>query len=428
MRMEWSLRYGMGRILVAVVAAGMLTSSCGAAVDDSIGVVLLPSSGVQRVDLDRSAPFAELAAGFNDAGFDFWRTQPAEDNLVFSPASVGHALLMARAAADTPTGSAIDAAFALPVGRAAHEAWNSIDHMIASDAESDEALTVRIADRIWPAIDVKPSPEWIDLLASHHGATVQTLDFPRDPESSRNVINSWVSDQTEGLIAELIPDGMINEETFLMLTDTIYFKAGWAMPFSEAFNVSDEFTLLDGTTVETEYLHRIDSADRTAVGDGFLAAELFYVGGDFAMVVILPDEGFFEDLRDRLDQDLINEIDRQLTVRPYELLLPKWKTTANFDLEEWLTELNISPGSYPGIDPEAFIGGAVHAADITVDEWGTVAAAATAIEYSGSEPSKPELVIRADRPFLYLIRHQPTGLNLFAGQVTNPAATQPESQ
>ncbi|CAN5839195.1 hypothetical protein BH23ACT4_BH23ACT4_14570 [soil metagenome] len=33
------------------------------------------SSGVQRADLDESAPFAELAAGFNDAGFDFGCSQ-----------------------------------------------------------------------------------------------------------------------------------------------------------------------------------------------------------------------------------------------------------------------------------------------------------------------------------------------------------------
>lgn len=414
--------------VVAVVLVGILASACGTGSAGSAGVALHPSSDVERVGFDQSAPLTDVAAGFNDAGFELLRTQPAEGNLVLSPASIGHALLMARAAADTPTGSAIDATLALPDGPAPHEAWNSIDQLMASDGDSAEEITVAIADRIWPAIGLTPSQEWIDLLASHHGATVQALDFPGDPESSKDQINSWVSDQTQGLIPHLVPEGMISEQTLLILTDAIHFEAAWAEPFSEEFNVTDEFTLLDGTILETEYLHRSDSAGRTAIGDGYLAAELLYAGGAFTMVVIVPERDQFMELRDNLNQDLVDDIDTELTSRPYELLLPKWETTTRIDLGEWLTDLKISPGSYPGIDPEAFIGGAVHAADITVDEWGTVAAAATAIHLIGSEPSEPELLIRADRPFFYLIRHQPTGLILFAGQVTEPTEAQDASQ
>jgi serpin B len=293
--------------------------------------------------------------------------------------------------------------------------------MIASDADAQEQIFLTVADRIWPAVDLTPAQGWIDLLASHHGATVQPLDFSSDPVSSRDVINSWVSDQTRGLIPELLPEGIINEETLLMLTDAIYFEASWAVPFPEEFSVVDDFILLDRTTIETEYLHKIDSSDRTAIGEGYVAAEIPYAGGAFVMVVIVPDEGQFGDFRDRFDQELIDEIDTQLTVRPFELLLPKWETTTNLDLGGWLTDMDISPGSLPGIDPEAFIGGAVHAADITVDEKGTVAAAATAIDIEGAAPPEPELTVKVDRPFFYLIRHQTTGLVLFAGQVTQPA-------
>jgi serine protease inhibitor len=34
----------------------------------------------------------------------------------------------------------------------------------------------------------------------------------------------------------------------------------------------------------------------------------------------------------------------------------------------------------------------------------------------------PEITVRADRPFLYLIRHQPTGAVLFVGRVLDPSA------
>jgi hypothetical protein len=69
----------------------------------------------------------------------------------------------------------------------------------------------------------------------------------------------------------------------------------------------------------------------------------------------------------------------------------EWKTTTAIDLLDWLTERDIAPGAYPGIGPDVFLDGAVHGADITVDEVGTEAAAATALGFASSGPPDPEL-------------------------------------
>lgn len=413
-----------------LLTAGLVLAACGgvpadgaagSAPAEGAGAVALPPSGdVERAQPNSSAPVEDLAAGLNNAGFDLLRTQPVGDNLVFSPVSVGHALLMARAAADDATGEAIDSSFSLPEGLAAHEGWNASEQMIADDADSDE-LTVSIADRIWPRIGLNPEQEWIDLLASHHGATTEALDYMSDPEGSREAINSWVNDQTEGLIPELLPEGFIEpDKTILVLTDAIYFKAQWETVFGKYSNVEDVFTRLDGSTTNVEFMNELELADPRGVGSGFVGAEIPYAGGDFSMLVIVPDEGMFEDVRQRLDQDLLDEIDATFTTGPYELLIPKWETTTQMDLIEWLTDLGAAPGSYPSISPDAVLGEAVHGADIAVDEWGTVAAAATALGFNESGPPEPELSVKADRPFIYLIRHRPTGLVLFAGQVTDP--------
>jgi serpin B len=117
---------------------------------------------------------------------------------------------------------------------------------------------------------------------------------------------------------------------------------------------------------------------------------------------------------------MLDEIDATFTTGPYELLLPKWDDHSQIDLLDWLGEVGAAPGSYPAISPEAFLGAAVHAADIAVDEHGTVAAAATGLGFEDSGPPEPELTVAADKPFLYLIRHRESGLVLFAGQVTDP--------
>lgn len=419
------------RGVALLLTAGLVLAACGGAPADGVvsdtppdgagAVALSPSGDVERAQPDSDAPVEDLAAGFNNAGFDLLRTQPVEDNLVFSPVSVGHALLMARAAADEATGAAIDSSFSLPEGLAAHESWNTSEQIIADDADSEEELTVSIADRIWPRIGLNPEQEWIDLLASHHGATTEALDYVSDPEGSREAINSWISDQTEGLIPEMLPEGFIKpDKTILVLADAIYFKAQWETVFGKYSNVEDVFTHLDGTTTNVEFMRELELADRRGVGDGFVGAEIPYVGSDFSMLVIVPDDGMFEDVRQRLDQDLLNEIDATFTTGPYELLIPKWQTTTQLDLIEWLTDQGAAPGSYPSISPDAFLGEAVHGADIAVDEWGTVAAAATALGFEESGPPEPELTVKADHPFIYLIRHRTTGLVLFAGQVTDP--------
>ena len=377
---------------------------------------LAVSAGVTRAPVEPDAPVAALTSGWNDAGFDLLRRQPIDENVVFSPASIGHALLMAAAAADDSTRMAIEESFGLPAG--AHDAWNSIDQSIAA-AQSDQ-VTVAIADRIWPTVGLQPDQAWVDLLATHHGADVVPLDFAGETEASRATINEWVSNRTEGLIPDLLPEGFIDPTTVLVLTDTVYFAADWQLPFGKYGTVDDTFTTLDGTTVDVSFMRELELGDRRGTGDGFVGAEIPYAGGDYSMLVLVPDDGRFEDVVERLDQDLLSEIDATFTTGPYELLLPKWDDSHRIDLLGWLNELGAAPGAYPGISPDAFLAAAVHAADITVDEQGTVAAAATGLGFNESGPPEPELTVAANRPFIYLIRHRPSGLVLFTGHVTNP--------
>ncbi len=386
----------------------------------------VPNSFAPTANLTRSvpapeAPVAGLSAGFNEAGFDLLRTQALEGNVILSPASVAHALLMARAAADQPTGAAIDAALQLPDGVSAHQAWNAIDQAISSAAAAEVDMTITLADRIWPRLDIQPDQQWIDLLATEHGADVQPLDFTRDPDGSTDVINDWISDQTQGLIPELLPPGFIDPaNTVLVLTDALYFKARWETIFGKYGPVPGTFTHLDGTTEPIEFMQQLELPGPRGRGDGYVGAELPYTGDQFSMLIIVPDPGRFDELRERLSQNLLDEIDNSFTMGPYELRLPQWSSTTEIDLIPWLTDIGAAPGHYPAIADGVFLGDAVHGADIAVDEWGTVAAAATAFGFADSGPPEPELAVWADRPFLYLIRHIDSGLVLFAGQVTDP--------
>lgn len=410
-------RMGALALLLGTLSA---FSACKDPGDGPAAHRLSPSPGVERSAIDPDAPLVGLAAGFNDAGFELMRTQGLADNLVFSPASIGHALLMARAAADQPTGEAIDDAFSLPAGMSAHTAWNAIDRHLDELAVMEDELTITFADRIWPRIDIMPEQSFVDLLASEHGADVLPLDFAGDPDGSRDVINDWISGETQGLIPQLLPAGFIKSQTVLVLTDAIYFKARWRTVFGKYGTVTDDFLRLDGSTVEVDYLHELELGGPRGMGEGFVGAEIPYVGEGLSMLLIVPDTDRFDEVRQRLGQDLLDEIDETFTMGSLELLMPPWQTTSHIDLLTWLTDIGAAPGRYPAITPSAFLGGAVHGADITVDEWGTVAAAATALSFDESGVGEPEFILKASRPFLYVVRHRDSGLILFAGQVTDP--------
>lgn len=421
------------RRITASIAVVLVVTACGDSSPPSTttattspadqpaqAVALEPSEGVERSE-PSDAPIGDLVAGFSEAGFELMRTQDPAENLVFSPLSIGHALLMARGAADPPTAEAIDEAFGLPEGHSAHQAWNALDHALAGSSDAEEDITVSIADRIWPRIDVEPEQEWIDLLAAEHGVSIESLDFQGAPEESRRIINGWVADQTQDLIPELLPEGFIDLDTVLVLTDAIYFEARWQTVFGKYPSESGTFTALDGSSSRVTFMHELELSDARGTGDGYRGAEIPYVGRDYSMLLIVPEQGRYEEIRGRLGQDFLDEVDSTFAEGSYELFMPQWDDHTDLDLYPWLVELGIAPGSFPAIDPDAFLGGAVHGADISVDKEGTVAAAATGLGFNESGPPEPEFTIRADRPYLYFIRHRPTGAVLFAGQVTDPA-------
>jgi serpin B len=157
-------------------------------------------------------------------------------------------------------------------------------------------------------------------------------------------------------------------------------------------------------------------------GAGYTAVKLPYEGNELAMVVIVPDEPTtLADFEAGLTGERLAEIVSGLEPAAIDLSLPRFEASSALDLAGPLTALGVPVpgGDLSGIAPGTTIGAAVHAANITVDEKGTEAAAATAIMGLTSMPGEITTV-RVDRPFLFLIQHEETGAPLFYGRITDP--------
>ncbi len=380
--------------------------------------------------------------------FDLYRKlkEEKEGNLFYSPYSISTALAMTYAGARGETAEQMAGAlnFELPDERL-HSAFNALREELAERGKGREMMVVQpegepvkeniegfrlsIVNALWGQEGYDFLSDYLDLVERYYGGGLRTLDFINEPEPSRLEINNWASEQTEGRIKDLLPPGVINPLTRLILTNAIYFKARWEHEFSEGVTQDDTFYLLDGSEVTVLMMHQ-QTRFAYAEGDDYQAVRLPYLGGEIAMVVLLPEEGRFKAFEDSLDLGRLNKIIGNMESREVKLALPKFEFETEYTLNKTLADLGMTDAFNQGAadfsgmtgNQELFISDAIHKAFVSVDEKGTEAAAVTAIAMVASAPPSGPVDFTANRPFIFLIQDIKTGAILFVGRVLNPAA------
>jgi len=378
---------------------------------------------------------ALLVEGNSAFAFELYQAlKGEEDNLFYSPYSISLALAMTYAGArgETAQQMADTLQFLLEQERL-HPAFNWLDAELAKRGEGaagkdGEGFRLNIVNAIWGQKDYEFLSSFLDVLAENYGAGLRILDFITETERSRVTINDWVSDQTEGRIEDLIPQGAINELTRLVLTNAIYFNAVWKCPFDEDMTADGLFYLLDGGQVTVPMMKQMESFGYTE-GEGYQAVELPYDGGELSMVILLPEAGKFEAFEETLNAQQVDAIISDLQYNEVTLTMPQFEFDSEFSLKDTLAEMGMPIAFSGGADfsgmtgnPELFISDVVHKAFVAVDEAGTEAAAATAVIMELTAVPEPPVEVTIDRPFIFLIRDIETGAILFVGRVLNPGA------
>jgi serpin B len=376
---------------------------------------------------------AALVAGNNAFAFDLYQVLKQENaNLFYSPYSLSEALAMTYAGArgETEKDMAKALSFDLPQNRL-HPAFNSLDLQLKQRGEGAKGkdgggFRLNVANAIWGQKDYRFLDEYLDVLAQNYGAGLRIVDFINETEQSRLTINKWVSDQTEEKIKDLIPEGVINQLTRLVLTNAIYFNAAWEHPFQEHATSDGQFHLLDGGDVNVPMMRQSESFGY-AEGDGYQAVELPYDGREMSMVVLLPAAGQFNTFEDKLNAEFVTAITGNLKIQRVSLTMPKFEYESSFGLKKALDTLGMGvaftdAADFSGMDGkhDLLIQDVVHKAFVSVDESGTEAAAATAVIVGlTSAPAEP-VVMTIDRPFIFFIRDMQTGSIIFVGCVLKP--------
>ncbi|MGI8994051.1 MAG: serpin family protein [Nocardioidaceae bacterium] len=341
---------------LAWVAAAAASGSVAA------GCAKTPATGSSRtLSSDQASGLAEsdktrLAAGVEDRPFavnvvssfttDLYRRLAVDSgNLVASPYSVAAALAMTRNGAHGTTAAEMDAVLHAPELDRLNRGMNALTALIESRAGSREradgsqaTVALDVANSLWGQRDTAWRRRFLDALATHYGAGMRLVDYRADPEAARDLINAWTSRRTHQRIPEILPAGVLDGLSRLVLVDAIYLKAPWEQPFEKQLTRLRPFTRDDGSRVNVDTMKGMLEGAGFGAGPGWQAARMLYAGGQLAMTVILPDRGGLSSWEQSLDGDRPMQILASVkTVPVLGLQLPRWTFRTQAQLNDHLT-------------------------------------------------------------------------------------------
>jgi serpin B len=369
-------------------------------------------------------------------------TKDNDENLFFSPYSLSTATSMLLAGARGETAAEIRDLLGVPGSDDEwHDARNRMERAFADPdgrwlPRGDEVaipMQLEATNGFFGQSGYDFRDEFLDVLGMSYGAGLQTLDFIHQPDAALAGVNGWIDERTHGRIPMMLE--RIDPLTRAIIVNAVYFKAGWMNEFDVDDTAREPFHLIDGSVVDVDVMHTFAGLGTAyAKGDGWEAARLPYWGGA-SMIVLLPRDGRYAQIESGLDAEFVENVVAELDgTYDVVLSLPKWETDSALNkLEPMLQELGMVQAFDPGLadlsgmsGPSAeplFLGKVAQKANITVDELGTEAAAATVeIVFGVCRCPPPQVEFVVDRPFIYFIRDDITGEVLFIGRYLGPKA------
>jgi serpin B len=371
----------------------------------------------------------EVVEGSNRFGLAISRQiSPEKGNHFLSPLSLSLALSMALEGAAGETAKAMVHVLNLPEEASLRQTGFMELQKIINRPERKSEL--RLANAIWIQKDFEVLKSYLDVIARSYGGQATNVDFLNQREQARKRINDWTEKKTAGKIKDLIPPGIINNLTRVILTNAIYFRGLWLLPFNPEFTRPEKFYLPDGQEIEVPMMRFLGDRARFPYmeNDEVQMLEMLYEGQDISMLILLPRQKTLTALEDKLTVEIIKEWGKNLKEERVDVYLPRFKMETKYFLKEKLEAMGLglafsSRADFSGINGrrDLYLQQVIHQAFVEVNEEGTEAAGATGV-LIGRTAYIPEkrYVFRADHPFIFLIREKTSGAILFLGRLCDP--------
>ena len=348
-----------------------------------------------------------------------------EGNIFFSPFSIFSAMAMTYEGARGKTAEEIKSVFHFPSENILKKNFARIYNQINKGEQEQE---LKITNALWVQKNYYLLKDYIQTVEKYYGGKAQNVDFVNETEKTRQIINKFIEDKTNNRIRDLIPKGVLNALTRLVLTNAIYFKGIWLWQFDPEKTTKMPFRVSPEKVVKVWMMYMKPEKARFnyAEFENLQILELPYKGNKISMLILLPEKDI--NTLEPLTLEKLQEWKKQLReTKLDEIYIPKFEFAKKYFLKESLKAMGMPTAfslkaDFSGMtgNKELYISSVIHQAYIKVDEKGTEAAGATAVvmELKALMPGK---IFRADHPFIFIIQDKETGNILFMGKVTNPS-------
>lgn len=368
----------------------------------------------------------DLAAKQLTLGIQLLAKSSEATNRTVSPFSIHAALMLARMGAEGQTAEELDRLL-LPSAYSPTllERYHSL---ITSVSSKGDDVVARLANSIWLTDQATLQDRYRTDVKNMFSAEPYSINFT-DSERARKTINSWVSDQTNSLIRDLIPRGAITPDTLLTLANALYFKAPWSQEFSKRATRDQDFWPSPTKSVKVPTMH-LSGQQAYFENADWQSIQLWYLHDTYSFLLLVPKQKLTsEALTNALTARLVQEALQHQEHKRIDLALPRFKAQHSQELSRPLQELGIQRLFSGAADLSRIasipmrVSVVQHESMVAVDEEGTEATAATAILMPRSAAVAPHtpVEVKADHPFAFIIFHHVSNVPLFIGVVGDPS-------
>lgn len=353
-----------------------------------------------------------------------------KSNVFFSPWSIYSALSMIYEGARGRTADEMQSVMHLPENDSIRR--QSFAALYDKFNSANAGYTLSNANALWVQKDYSLLRDYTSVVDEYYHGKAENVDFKGATEDARQTINSWVEDRTNDRIKDLIPPGILDPMTRLVLTNAIYFKGSWVREFDRNETQDENFRTEDGRTVKVPMMRSFgeESLYNYMETEDMQMLEIPYKGWNLSMIVLLPKSDDISPLERSLTPEKLVEWKRKLKELQVDVYIPKFTFNTKYFLIEDLEDMGMGTAFAGAADLSGIssmenlsISDVIHQAFVEVNEVGTEAAAATAVVIERAAPDGPKIpVFRADHPFIFMIQDRETGSILFMGRVSDPRA------
>ncbi len=394
-----------------------------------MGGIVSTSSSTDTTSMTKK--YASLVDSNNQFAFDFYsEITNQNENIFFSPYSIMNAFAIVNEGAKEDTKKEINNVFGFPEdSKILRDDFSKISESLNQE---NSAYELQVANALWVTELYNLKPEFVEATKVHYDSQVESVDFVSD--DGVNKMNSWVSNETNQKIKQILKPGSTNAETVFFVTNAIYFKGTWVTQFEEKSTIDDDFWLNSEDKVPVKMMNLYPKYLSHGEFEELEILKLPYEGDRLSLMVLLPNQidglgSVEESISNEKLRNWIAELDSNFVA----VSIPKFKLETDYDLKELLEEMGLElifddkKADLSGIAELSgpfgvlHVNKAIHKAFVDVNEEGTEAAAVTAIGgmYESSMPPKPH-IFKTDHPFMFLIWDDETQSILFLGKISNP--------